>query len=71
MFGDAARWLLFSLSSLVGRIDDEDGQTLAEYGMVISVVAVAAITIAVITFRDVIVSTWNNAASCLTDVANC
>jgi Flp pilus assembly pilin Flp len=71
MFGDAARWLLFSLSSLASRSADEDGQTLAEYGMVISVVAVAAITIAVITFRDVIASTWNDAASCLTDVANC
>jgi hypothetical protein len=39
--------------------------------MIISVVAVAAIAIAVITFRDVIVTTWNDTASCLSDVANC
>jgi Flp pilus assembly pilin Flp len=71
MFGDAARWLLFSLSNLASRGDDERGQTLAEYGMIISVVAVAAIAIAVITFRDVIVTTWNDTASCLSDVANC
>jgi Flp pilus assembly pilin Flp len=71
MIGDAARWLLFSLSSLAGRSEDEDGQTLAEYGMVISVVAVAAITIAGITFREVIVSAWNDTSSCLSDLANC
>jgi Flp pilus assembly pilin Flp len=47
------------------RLRDEDGQTLAEYSLIISAIAVAAMTISVITFRGALVGAWNSASACL------
>jgi Flp pilus assembly pilin Flp len=44
---------------------DDDGQTLAEYGLILSVVAVAVVAAAVITFRDAIGGAFSSATNCL------
>jgi Flp pilus assembly pilin Flp len=41
------------------------GQTLAEYGLIMAVIAVAVVVTAVIAFRGAIVTAFNNATGCL------
>ncbi len=59
------------LRSLVGwhelqaRARDEEGQTLAEYGLIMAVIAVAVVVLAVTVFRNAIVSAFNSATTCL------
>jgi Flp pilus assembly pilin Flp len=45
--------------------DDERGQTLAEYGLIISVIGVAVVVVGIYTFRASIVSAFGSASSCL------
>ncbi len=47
------------------EISDEKGQTLAEYGLIMAVIAVAVVVTAVTLFRGAIVTAFNSAASCL------
>ena len=47
------------------RLSDEEGQTLAEYGLIMAVIAVVVVTTAVIFFREAIVSAFNSATNCL------
>jgi Flp pilus assembly pilin Flp len=47
------------------RVEDEDGQTLAEYGLIMAVIAVAVVVAAVVAFRGAIVTAFNNATGCL------
>ena len=47
------------------RLSDEEGQTLAEYGLIMAVIAVVVVTTAVIFFREAIVSAFNSATGCL------
>jgi Flp pilus assembly pilin Flp len=65
MLTDAMLRVIVAAQGLVLRSRDEDGQTLAEYSLVISAIAVAAVTIAVITFRGALVGAWNSASNCL------
>lgn len=51
--------------NLQTRMKDEDGQTLAEYGLIMAVIAVAVIVISVTVFRDAIVSAFEGAVDCL------
>jgi Flp pilus assembly pilin Flp len=44
---------------------DEDGQTLAEYGLIMAVIAVAVVVIAVTVFRNAIVTAFESAVDCL------
>ena len=57
--------LLRLLSALHTRLGDDDGQTLAEYAMIVSVVAVATIVIAVVGMRDTIATAIETAADCI------
>jgi Flp pilus assembly pilin Flp len=43
----------------------ERGQTLAEYGLIMAVIAVAVIVGAVIVFRDAIIAAFDSATGCL------
>ena len=54
---------------LRNRLSDEEGQTLAEYGLIMAVIAVVVITTAVLFFRDEIVAVFNRATDCLDDGA--
>ncbi len=44
---------------------DERGQTLAEYGLIVSVIAVAITTLAVIAFRGSIIGAFDGASNCI------
>ncbi len=48
------------------EISDEKGQTLAEYGLIMAVIAVAVVVTAVTLFRGAIIGAFNAATTCLT-----
>ena len=47
------------------EISDEKGQTLAEYGLIMAVIAVAVVITAVTLFRGAIIGAFNSATTCL------
>ncbi len=47
------------------RLPDEKGQTLAEYGLIMAVIAVAVVVTAVTLFRGAIIVAFNSATGCL------
>ena len=53
------------LRRVVADANDDDGQTLAEYGLIISLVGVAAMITGVIVFRGALVDAFNSASDCL------
>ncbi len=55
------------LSFQAPRIEfsDEKGQTLAEYGLIMAVIAVAVVVTAVTLFRGAIITAFNSATGCL------
>lgn len=50
---------------LKARATDEEGQTLAEYGLIMAVIAIGVVVAAVVTFRGAIISAFNGAVDCL------
>jgi Flp pilus assembly pilin Flp len=57
--------ILVALQS-VPAAQDEDGQTLAEYSLIIGVIAVAIVGIALVVFRDALAGAFNGVIPCLT-----
>jgi Flp pilus assembly pilin Flp len=57
--------VLLALKSVESRIQDEEGQTLAEYGLIMAVIAVAVIVAAAVAFRGAIETAFNSATDCL------
>ena len=53
------------LRGLVERARDEEGQTLAEYGLIMAVVAVSVMVIAAVALRGGIISAFGSATTCL------
>jgi Flp pilus assembly pilin Flp len=53
------------LQALESKVTDEEGQTLAEYGLIMAVIAVAVIVAAAVAFKDGIISAFNSATACL------
>ncbi len=51
--------------SLEAKIQDEEGQTLAEYGLIMAVIAVAVVVAAGVAFRGAIIGAFNSATNCL------
>ena len=47
------------------RASEEKGQTLAEYGLIMAVIAVAVVVTAVTLFRGAIITAFNSATGCL------
>lgn len=47
------------------RLPDEKGQTLAEYGLIMAVIAVAVVVVAVTAFRTAIIAAFTSAIDCL------
>ena len=47
------------------NMSDEKGQTLAEYGLIMAVIAVAVVITAVTLFRGAIITAFNSATNCL------
>jgi Flp pilus assembly pilin Flp len=71
MVTDIALRMVIALQRLGARTQSDDGQTLAEYSLIISAIAVGAITISVITFRETLVGAFNSASACLADPNAC
>ncbi len=65
LLNEALLRALVGWQNLQARFRDEEGQTLAEYGLIMAVIAVAAIVLAVIVFRNAIVTAFSNATDCL------
>ena len=65
MIKDLALRVLVAIQSLESKVKDEEGQTLAEYGLIMAVIAVAVIAAAGIAFRGAIVAAFNSASACL------
>ena len=58
-------------SKVTSMATDEEGQTLAEYGLIMAVIAVAVIVAAAVAFKGAIVTSFNNATDCLNQAASC
>jgi Flp pilus assembly pilin Flp len=65
MVSDIALRVLAALRAIESRFQDEEGQTLAEYGLIMAVIAVAVVVGAAFAFKDAIVGAFDNATSCL------
>ena len=65
LINEALLRVLTGWQGLQARMSDEEGQTLAEYGLIMAVIAVVVVTTAVVFFRDAIVSAFNSATDCL------
>ena len=51
--------------SLEAKFQDEEGQTLAEYGLIMAVIAVAVVVAAGVAFRGAIIGAFSAATDCL------
>ncbi len=60
---------ILRLMTWVQEVRREEGQTLAEYGLIMAVIAIAIVVLALIAFRGAIVSAFQGATTCLT--GNC
>lgn len=65
LVNEALLRVLAGWHGLQARTKDESGQTLAEYGLIMAVIAVAVVVAAVIAFRGAIVTAFTNATNCL------
>ena len=65
LINEALLRVLTGWQGLQARLSDEEGQTLAEYGLIMAVIAVVVVTTAVVFFRDAIVTAFNSATDCL------
>jgi Flp pilus assembly pilin Flp len=65
MLKDLALRVLVAVKGLESKVKDEEGQTLAEYGMIMAVIAVGVIVAAGLVFRDAIVGAFTDATDCL------
>jgi Flp pilus assembly pilin Flp len=65
MIKELALRVLVAFQALETKVKDEEGQTLAEYGLIMAVIAVAVVVAAVVAFRGAIVSAFSSATNCL------
>ncbi len=57
--------MFVALQGIDAKLKDEEGQTLAEYGLIMAVIAVAVIVAAGVAFRGAIISAFRSATTCL------
>ena len=65
MLKDLALRVLAALQSIEAKVKDEEGQTLAEYGLIMAVIAVAVVVAAAVAFRGAITNAFGKATNCL------
>ncbi len=51
--------------AIESKFQDEEGQTLAEYGLIMAVIAVAVVVAAGVAFRGAIIGAFDSATDCL------
>ena len=71
ILNEAMLRLLTGWYGLQARLRDEKGQTLAEYGLILAVIAVGIVVAAVIAFRGAIIGAFDDVVTCLGDIALC
>ena len=71
MCTEVALRMLVALQALRHRFEDEQGQTLAEYGLIMAVIAVAVVVGAGILFKDAIVGSFGRSTDCLSGLGTC
>jgi len=65
MFRDLALRVFVAIRGIESKLRDEEGQTLAEYGLIVAVIAVVVVIAAVFTFKEAIVDAFDDATNCL------
>ena len=70
MLNELALKVLVAIKGVASKFEDEDGQTLAEYGLIMAVIAVAVVVGAGVLFRGAIVNAFTTATSCLNGTTN-
>ena len=68
---ESAMYVLAALHNLRSKTQDEHGQTLAEYGIMMSVIAVAIMVTAMIVFKGALVGQLNKSTNCLNGAGGC
>ena len=65
MLKNLALRVLVAIQGIESKVKDEEGQTLAEYGLIMAVIAVAVIAAAAVAFRGAIIGAFSSATTCL------
>lgn len=65
LLNEALLRVLAGWHGLEARTKDESGQTLAEYGLILAVIAVAVVVTAVVAFRENIIAAFDSTTNCL------
>jgi Flp pilus assembly pilin Flp len=65
MLNELALRAFSTFQTLFARTRDEDGQTLAEYSLIITAIAVAVVILALVAFRGALAGAFNAATACL------
>jgi Flp pilus assembly pilin Flp len=58
-------WLLLPATRLLGLLGQSRGQTLAEYSLIVTLIAVAVVVASAIVFRNELAVAFNSASTCL------
>ncbi len=66
MLTGVALRVFIALRGIGTRIDGDDGQTLAEYSLIITTIAVAVTILSVVVFRNALAAAFNSVIPCLT-----
>ena len=66
MFNDAALRMLIALQGLTGKLQREEGQTLAEYSLIVTTIAVAVVVLSVSSSATRSAAAFNSVIPCLT-----
>jgi Flp pilus assembly pilin Flp len=65
MMTEPAIRIATALQGFMERGRDEDGQTLAEYSLIITAISVAVVVLALVAFRGALAGAFNAATGCL------
>jgi pilus assembly protein Flp/PilA len=57
-------------NAIESKFQDEEGQTLAEYGLIMAVIAVAVVVAAGVAFRGAIIGAFDSATDCLSTASS-
>jgi pilus assembly protein Flp/PilA len=70
MVNEVALRMLVAWQGLKSKFEDEQGQTLAEYGLIMAVIAVAVVVAAGVAFRGAIIGAFDSATECISGAGN-
>lgn len=65
MLNELSLRVFVALKGITSKFQDEEGQTLAEYGLIMAVISVFVIGGAAVLLRGAIESAFNSASGCL------